>query len=392
MKRFRTVFFWCHLTAGVVAGLVIFLMSVTGALLAFERQILDLLERDVQQVPLPGNGTERVSMSRMLTAAAQYKPGVQLTGITIEADREASAAVSFGRAGTVYVNPYSGAVLGEGAVTARAVFQTLTSWHRWLGSEGSFRQTARAMTGAANLAFLGLALSGLYLWWPRRWTGNHLRAVTMFDRQARGKVRDFNWHNVIGFWCAPVLIVLTATAVVMSYPWANALLYRMTASTPPPAAAPPGQAGGGAGGRAGGPAPSGDEQRQQDASARSRAVEVPDNLDMLLVRAEQILPTWSSITLRLAGRPGGAVSFTLTDGAHWNAFARSQLTLDAATGDTIRWEPYTHTSLGQKARGWVRFGHTGELGGWPGQLVAGVACMGGSVLVGPASHWHCADS
>jgi uncharacterized iron-regulated membrane protein len=47
----------------------------------------------------------------------------------------------------------------------------------------------------------------------------------------------------------------------------------------------------------------------------------------------------------------------------------------------VRWEVYAKTSAGQKARGWVRFGHTGELGRWPGQLIAGVACVGGGVLV-----------
>ena len=34
----RTVFFWLHLTAGVVAGAIILLMSATGVALTFERQ------------------------------------------------------------------------------------------------------------------------------------------------------------------------------------------------------------------------------------------------------------------------------------------------------------------------------------------------------------------
>ena len=36
----RKVLFWCHFTAGVCAGLVILLMSFTGVLLTYERQIL----------------------------------------------------------------------------------------------------------------------------------------------------------------------------------------------------------------------------------------------------------------------------------------------------------------------------------------------------------------
>ena len=71
----------------------------------------------------------------------------------------------------------------------------------------------------------------------------------------------------------------------------------------------------------------------------------------------------------------------MTDATHWNQFARSQLTLDAATADVVRWEPYAASSAGQKLRGWMRFAHTGELGGVIGQFVAGLACVGGAFLV-----------
>src|SRR5215204_554526 len=40
MKLFRKVLFWCHLTVGVIGGLVIFIMSVTGVLLTYEKQII----------------------------------------------------------------------------------------------------------------------------------------------------------------------------------------------------------------------------------------------------------------------------------------------------------------------------------------------------------------
>lgn len=47
MKKFRQIVFWMHLSAGVVAGLVILLMSVTGVLLTFERQIVRSLDDSV---------------------------------------------------------------------------------------------------------------------------------------------------------------------------------------------------------------------------------------------------------------------------------------------------------------------------------------------------------
>ena len=108
---------------------------------------------------------------------------------------------------------------------------------------------------------------------------------------------------------------------------------------------------------------------------------IPDNLDAMWARAEAQLPTWSLISVRLPERPGAPVSFSLTDGAHWNSFARSQLSLDARTGEIVQWQPYQDSNLGQKARGWLRFAHTGELGGLTGQIIAGLGCLGGVFLV-----------
>ena len=50
MKRFRSILFWTHLTAGVLASVVIFVMSFTGVVLALKPQIQEWVERDVRQV------------------------------------------------------------------------------------------------------------------------------------------------------------------------------------------------------------------------------------------------------------------------------------------------------------------------------------------------------
>src|SRR5262249_57308690 len=79
-----------------------------------------------------------------------------------------------------------------------------------------------------------LAVAGVYLWWPNSWKWRGLKTSLIFNSRLSGKARDWNWHNVIGFWSSSVLVVLTLTAAVMSYPWANDLLYTLTGSEPPP--------------------------------------------------------------------------------------------------------------------------------------------------------------
>ena len=160
MKRFRAVIFWVHLVAGLAGAIAIMVMSVTGALLAFQPQILATLERQVRQVDPPAAGS-RMPVQAILQAAMTAKPGVQPSGVTLEAGPESSAQVAFGQGGgNLYINPYTGAVLGEGAIGARRVFRSLTDWHRWLALNGTNRATGRAITGISNLLFFGLAISG----------------------------------------------------------------------------------------------------------------------------------------------------------------------------------------------------------------------------------------
>jgi uncharacterized iron-regulated membrane protein len=346
-----------HLTAGVTAGVVIFIMSATGALLALQPQILNVLERDVRVVDAVS--ANRLGPQAIIERASAARDGARPTALTLDSDPRASALVAFAPSGGLYVNPYTGAILGEGSTTARAFFRTLTDWHRWLGRTGEDRATTKAITGAANLAFLGLAMSGLYLWWPRQWTVARVRAVTVIHARLAGKARDFNWHNSIGFWSAPVLIVLTLTGVVISYPWASNLVYRLTGSPMP-----------GAG--------SGPRVERADTGAPAGS---PASADLLVETASRQMPTWGVMTLRFPPRGNGPVSVTMSDAGYWNPFARSQLTVDARTADMVRWEPYSAMSRGQKLRGWMRFAHTGELGGLAGQIVAGLACVGGAFLV-----------
>ena len=326
-QRLRKLLFWTHLTAGVVAGVVILVMSVTGTLLTFQQSVLRIIERDRSaswcRRPARRGWTPMRCWQRVRAWAARRAAD----DADVRVRSGGRAAVALGTQGMVFVNPYTGDVLGTGSARARAFYRSVTSWHRYLAVEGERRATARAITGACNAAFLVLAVTGLYLWWPRQWTWRHVAAVTIFRRGLRGKARDFNWHNMIGFWSAPVLIVLTATGMVISYAWASNLVYTLTGSPRPAAAA---GRGGGAGGGATGAANQGGRVDRGDEQRETRTVP----LATLVARAERELPTWRTMIIRLPARSGGPVSFSMSDREHWNSFARSTLTLDGAPAPT----------------------------------------------------------
>src|SRR5512143_2486504 len=158
---FRKTVFWLHLTCGVSAGLVVLMMSVTGALLAYERQILAWADRAYYPEHAPG--AQRQPLADLLAAAQREHPGFQPTAITLRNEPGAPVTFAAGRAGALLVDPYTATVREPGSQGLREFFETVEGWHRWFNAGADGRTTARAITGASNLVFLVLVFSGIYL-------------------------------------------------------------------------------------------------------------------------------------------------------------------------------------------------------------------------------------
>ncbi len=378
--KLRSFIFWPHLIAGVSAGLVILLMCVTGVLLTYERQLIAWGDSGYRSAR-PAADARALSMDALLARFSEAHPDLSATTITLRADEDAAVAIATGQR-TLYVDRHSGAVIGEASRGGVRTFMAdLRAWHRWLAVEGEGRPIARAITGWSNFIFLFIVVSGIYLWFPRKWTWAQVRNVVLFNPDARGKARDFNWHNVIGSWCAVPLFIVVLSAMPISFGWFNALVYRAVGEAPPPPA-----------GRA---AARADEDRgsQNDGrrtNGQGDASASPVSLDALWTRAQAQVAGWRSVSLRVPSSPAASAVFTIDKGDGGQPHLRSTLTLDARTGTITRFETFSDLTLGRRIRNTMRFAHTGEVLGIPGQTVAGVVSAGGAVLVwtGLALAWR----
>lgn len=362
----RKAIFWIHLICGVATGLVILMMSVTGVILTYERQMLAAETSHFYSDP-PAD-TSPLPIDSLVTAAAQSDPEFQPTSVRLSSDPSAPAVLSAGFAGTRYFNAYTGDYLGEPPESnLDEFFSAVTGWHRWFNATGESRATWRAVTGISNIVFLFLIASGIYLWLPRVYKWAMFRAHLFFNRHAlRGKTRDYNWHHVFGFWTAIPLFIVVATAVVFSYPWASNGVYRVFGEEPPVRRGP------------GGPPPGGGAA---NAGAAPVAAGPSLSVDELFARASTQVEDWKTISVNLP-RPGSTtVSFSIDQGDGGQPQLRHNLTLDAATGDVDSWAPFQSQSPGQQARLWIRFLHTGEAFGIIGQTIAGFVSLTSIIMV-----------
>jgi len=365
LKPLRKTFFWLHLAGGLTAGLLILLMAVTGFLLMYERQILEW--QDGYKVR-PSAHAADISLEKTVAAVSAAHPGPALTSITREVGANEPFVFGFGKERTLYVHPHTGEVLGEGAPRLRGFFEFVTGLHRWLALQNDQRELGKTITGVACLFFLFLVLSGLLLWWPRHWSWISLKRIILFQPRMHGPARDWNWHNVIGFWCCIPLFIITTTGLVIAFPWANDLLYRLSGTEPPP----PRAAGGGKG--TGGPP-----------SAVSFT-----GLDKAWEIARDKVPGWQSINLRLPASAAAPATFTISESHRGRPDLKSQLMVKLGTGEVTAWETFSTYNRGKQWRFWVRWLHTGEAGGFFGQTLAGVAATGAVFLVwtGFALSWR----
>lgn len=399
---FRKIVFWLHLVAGLIAGLAIGIMCFTGVVLAFEKQLVAWAERDARRIEAPAPDAARLTLAELAARVRAAEPEARPQAITVSADPRDAVAFSLGRDNTIYAHPFTGEVRRPASEVMHDFMHVMTDWHRWLALGGDHRPIGKAINGAGNLAFLALALTGLYLWWPRSLSWRGVKAVALFNWRLTGKARDFNWHNSLGLWAAPVLIVLTLTALPISYRWAANGIYRLTGEEPPAQTGPGG-------------APTAPAFEIQRPAPDAR----PLDPDALLAIARTQVPDWSTLTLRLGNGPqrgaapasagnttaterrpareaGGerrgpqAATVIVRTPDSWPRTATTTLTLHPFTGEVLRREGFADLSAARQIRSWTRFLHTGEALGWAGQLVAGLASLAGCVLVytGFALSWR----
>jgi uncharacterized iron-regulated membrane protein len=371
MKTFRTVLFWAHLAAGTIAGIVVLIMCVTGVALTYEKQMIEWADRRAWTAPSPADAM-RLPPETLLAKVAEAQPGAAPTGLTLRANPSAPATVMLEGNKALLVDPYTGSIIGEPPAALREFFRTMTSWHRSIAMQGEQRATGRLITGASNLAFLFIVISGMYLWLPRIWTRIQFKQILWFRRGLPAKARDFNWHNVIGIWSAVPLAIVVAGAVPISFPWASDLVYRVVGEVPPPRpGAPPAGATRGAATR--------NEVRGEGEQGSRRDVSL-EGINAGWDLATTQVSSWRTISVRLTG-PRASLVYTVDTGYGGQPDKRGTLTVNRATGEVEKWETFDALSPGRRLRSWLRFAHTGEIYGLTGQTLAGLVSFGGAVLV-----------
>ncbi|PRY06388.1 putative iron-regulated membrane protein [Pontibacter ummariensis] len=230
-SAFRRLNDWLHLWLGLVSGVVVFIVSITGCIYAFQQEIKDALEPwrfvEVQDRAF-------VPPSQLLDTAQVYMAGHTPTGLTYS-NKEGAAAVGYegmenGKRSftAVFMNPYTGEFLqkqqaiGEGEFD---FFRFVIDGHRalWLPYE-----IGRPIVGACTLIFVVLLFTGLIMWWPKKWNKSNVDKSFKVKWNGNFKRVNYDLHNILGFYSLTLAFVLAVTGLVWSFEWFADGLYYVT--------------------------------------------------------------------------------------------------------------------------------------------------------------------
>ena len=165
MKRF---FAKVHVWLSIPFGIIIAIVCLTGAILVFETEILELcypsryFVKEMKGEPLPP--------AALMEAARQQLPdSIKINGIRVSSDpRRTYQLVLPGKKAACFIDPYTAGITGID--DGKGFFMKTMRLHRWLLDEykrdGSFAR-GKAIVGYSTLALVIIIISGLVIWYPR---------------------------------------------------------------------------------------------------------------------------------------------------------------------------------------------------------------------------------
>ena len=350
---FKKVLFQLHWFFGISAGLVLALMGATGALYAFEGEIMSALNPEVLRVEVRDSG---ILAPAELVSKIEAAAGKTVSGLWVDTQADSAARVFFTpkpgeRRGPMrFFDPYSGELLAE--PSGKAFFDLMLQLHRFL----AMGETGKQITAASTLALVFFCLSGLYLRWPRQ--ALNWRAWLTLDWAK--KSRAFNWdlHAVAGTWCLAFYLCASLTGLYWSYGWYRDGMTQLLSD------APAGQQGGKPGERRGRP---GDAPQGPPPSVDYHAL-----WSSLQSAAGPQLVAWNLRLPPVAGQPA-TVFYLLKDADHPRAL--NQLTLDPLSGQVQRHERYADKPFGAQLLASVYALHVGEYFGLVGRILMALASL-----------------
>lgn len=211
-----------HLWLGLISGLFVCFLGITGCILAFEREIENITQPyrnlEVQnKVLLPPTQLKHI--------ADKALPNKKAHSINYQSGKAAQVVYynfSPEYYYIVFVNQYTGEVIKVKNMNDD-FFRIVVMGHYYLWLPPTIGQP---ILTTATLIFVLLLISGLILWWPKNKAASKQRFTIKWN--AKWRRVNYDFHNVLGFYITWIIIFIALSGMVMGFQWFSKSVYFVT--------------------------------------------------------------------------------------------------------------------------------------------------------------------
>ena len=380
-RLFRRFFYELHLWLGIVSGIILFAVCLSGMILVFQEEVRHFAEPAKYYVDASKESTP-LSADELIVKVEAAKPAMKVTAITIperpnrtvmmnlvlSEQSEERGGIGYhgrGRWSMVYADPYTGDIVGEGANIVDPFFMSMMQLHRFLWMPEEWRWIGKMIVGIATIIFVVVCLSGMILWLPKTW-----KAFAKWRAWKSGFLIRFRkgvWplvydlHNTVGFYLLIPSLILALTGLCWSFAW-----YRDAASYV-------------LGNRI-------FQQRMQQSEKIEpiESSETPFSIGEMITRQNQLTPGPGEISVSIPqdnetamvirkGRTG-FFSLSIKDKTQWNRYRGTVVPVDHY-GKTVEVERFADKPLGARIAVSIRAIHTGDITGMSSKIFFFIVCL-----------------
>jgi uncharacterized iron-regulated membrane protein len=233
---FRRLMFQIHMWVGLILGLLLALLGLSGSILVYDDAIGEFLA----PVPHASAQGEALPLSKIVeTARGAAGRGAMQIALAREPGDPVSVRVTQGRAEgrgegrrerrtpegagaqagpprqqsatQIFIDPVSGAVLGS----RKAQLPPILAFSHQLHGNFLMGREGRQFVGWLGVAMLALGVTGLVLWWPKR---GQWKYAFLVRQTAKGLRFHRELHAATGIWIFVVFMVVSFSGVVIAFP------------------------------------------------------------------------------------------------------------------------------------------------------------------------------
>ena len=204
---------WLHLWPSIISGLIVVFVCLTGTIIVYCDEILAFTAGDAKNVVI---GSKRATSDEIINSISKYDSQLQLSEIVFFQDPSRSLRIrSFHKESKklnfIYVNPYTAEVL-KVDYTGH-FFYIMAHLHSYL----MIRSFGGWVVLISTVIFLISCITGLILWWPKRWTKKTREASFTIKWKAKFKRLNYDLHNVYGFYSLLLCFILSLTGIIIFF-------------------------------------------------------------------------------------------------------------------------------------------------------------------------------